>query len=140
MTAVNSVKFVNSERSIGESLYSLGAYFSSQRQDDRWAQWFTNPVGATAGYPGEPAGTRDDADGRGNTWARKTYDFTHLGGDYEDPLPLEGGGDQKSVCAACQTSAVIVLSDGQPDNDNTRAQSWPAMRAALGLQRPPLDQ
>jgi type IV pilus assembly protein PilY1 len=119
VAAVNRVRFTNSERSIGESLYSLGAYFSSQRQDNRWAGWFTNPLGATAGYPGGPDGTRDDADGRGLTWARKTHDFTHLAGDYVYPLPLEGGGDQKSVCAACQASAVIVLSDGRPDNDNT---------------------
>ncbi|QSQ20085.1 hypothetical protein JY651_33080 [Pyxidicoccus parkwayensis] len=119
MSAVNAVEFTNSERSIGESLYSLGAYFSSQRQDNIWANWFTNPIGATAGYPGGPDGTRDDADGRGKSWAQKTYDFTHLGGDYVDPLPLEGPGDQKSVCAACQSNAVIVLSDGRPDNDNT---------------------
>ncbi|HZI14855.1 MAG TPA: hypothetical protein VE153_31085 [Myxococcus sp.] len=119
VTAVNGVKFMNSERSIGESLYSLGAYFSSQRGENTWAEWFTNPIGATAGYPGGPGGTRDDADGRGNSWAHNRFDFTHLGGTYVDPLPLEGSDDNKSVCAACQTSAVIVLSDGQPDNDNT---------------------
>lgn len=119
VTAVNAVEFVNSERSIGESLYSLGAYFSSQKQDNVWANWFTNPIGATAGYPGGPDGTRDDADGRGKSWAQKQFDFTHLGGTYVDPLPLEEGGEQKSVCAACQANAVIVLSDGRPDNDNT---------------------
>ncbi|NMO22820.1 hypothetical protein HPC49_43140 [Pyxidicoccus fallax] len=119
VTAVNKVEFVNSERSIGESLYSLGAYFSSQRRDNVWGRWFTNPLGATAGYPGGPDGTRDDADGRGLTWARKEHDFTHLAGDYADPLPLEGGGEDRSVCVACQASAVIVLSDGRPDNDNT---------------------
>lgn len=117
--AVNSVKFVNSERSIGESLYSLGAYFSSQRQDDVWARWFTNDLGSSAGYPGGPDGTRGDRDGRGDNWAHKTYDFTHLGGNYEDPLPLEGTGEDRSVCAACQSNAVIVLTDGRPDNDNT---------------------
>jgi type IV pilus assembly protein PilY1 len=117
--AVNTVEFINSERSLGESLYSLGAYFSSQRQDNIWANWFTNPLGATEGYPGEPNGTRGDRDGAGKTWARKEFDFTHLGGDYADPLPLEGPGDQKSVCAACQANAVIIISDGRPDNDNT---------------------
>jgi len=119
VAAVNAVEFINKERSIGESLYSLGAYFSSQRQDDVWGRWFTNPLGSPAGYPGGPGGTRDDADGRGSTWAHQPHDFTHLAGGYADPLPLEGPGDQKSVCAACQASAVIVLSDGRPDNDNT---------------------
>lgn len=119
VAAVNQVEFINSERSIGESLYSLGAYFSSQRRDDVWRRWFTNPLGSTAGYPGGPGGTRDDADGRGLTWARKTHDFTHLDGDYVYPLPLEGTGEDRSVCAGCQASAVIVLSDGRPDNDNT---------------------
>ncbi|MBZ4415135.1 PilC/PilY family type IV pilus protein [Myxococcus sp. RHSTA-1-4] len=119
VTAVNQVEFINSERSIGESLYSLGAYFSSQQRDNVWAGWFTNPLGSTEGYPGGPDGTRDDADGRGNAWARKEHDFTHLSGGYEYPLPLEGGGEDRSVCVACQASAVIVLSDGRPDNDNT---------------------
>ena len=40
---------------------------------------------------------------------------------------------------AVESTRQWFMPPGQPDDDNTRKQSWRAMRAALGLERPPLD-
>jgi hypothetical protein len=40
---------------------------------------------------------------------------------------------------AVESARQWFIPAGQPDNDDTRIQSWIAMRAALDLKRPPLD-
>lgn len=99
---INQVAFTNPERSIGEALFGLGAYFSSERQDGKWANWFTLPLSpaAPANYPGS-AGWNDGA----AMWTNGLF--------------LESGGQDLSICWACQASAVIVLSDGAPEADNS---------------------
>jgi type IV pilus assembly protein PilY1 len=112
MKSINTVKFDNQERSIGEALFSLGAYYSSEKVNNRWSSWFANPIGAPRGYPGAPNGSYRTPLGVEFPWARGNNDFT-------SGAPLEAGGEQKSVCFSCQASSVIVLSDGTPEKDNS---------------------
>ncbi len=51
-SAVNRVEFRNNERSIGEALFGLGGYFSSQMVDNRWTNWFQQPINPGWGWPG----------------------------------------------------------------------------------------
>jgi type IV pilus assembly protein PilY1 len=115
--AINSISFRNDERSIGEALFGLGGYFSSQKVDGRWAHWFTNPISPGWGWPGCcNGGTVDDAlTGKdGAPWGSQSPDEW-----LKDTQPWEGGGQERSVCSACQASSIIVLADGAPRYDNT---------------------
>ncbi|MDP3154762.1 MAG: PilC/PilY family type IV pilus protein [Archangium sp.] len=98
---INQVEFTNNERSIGEALFGIGAYFSTQTQ---WNTWFTNSFSVPTNYPGSSGWT----DGV-NMW---------LSG-----MTFESGGQQLSVCWPCQQTAVVVLTDGAPFADNSVPQS-----------------
>ncbi|MFY0582857.1 hypothetical protein ACN28S_58965 [Cystobacter fuscus] len=52
-SAVNNTVFRHNERSLGETLFSLGGYFSSQTWDGRWGSWFAqSAIGNTNwGWP-----------------------------------------------------------------------------------------
>ncbi len=117
LKAINSISFRNDERSIGEALFGLGGYFSSQKVDGRWAKWFTNPISPGWGWPGCcNGGTYDEplTGKAGAPWGSQTPDEW-----LKDTQPWEGGGEDRSVCVACQNSSVIVLTDGAPRYDNT---------------------
>jgi type IV pilus assembly protein PilY1 len=114
--AINTLSFRNPERSIGEALFGLGGYYSSQQVDGRWVSWFRNPINPGWGWPGGWNGGTDRdpitlMDGAG--WGQ-AHDEWHKPGQ-----PWEGSGDQKSMCFGCQASSVIVLTDGAPRFDNT---------------------
>ncbi|PTL76387.1 PilC/PilY family type IV pilus protein [Vitiosangium sp. GDMCC 1.1324] len=115
--AINSISFRNDERSIGEALFGLGGYFSSQKVDGRWSNWFTNPINPGWGWPGCcNGGTVDDVlTGKdGKPWGAQSPDEW-----LKDTQPWEGGGEDRSVCFACQASSIIVLTDGSPRYDNS---------------------
>ncbi len=117
LKAVNAMDFRNNERSIGEALFGLGGYFSSQRVDGRWAKWFTNPLNPGWGWPGCcNGGTYDDplTGMDGKPWGAQTPDEW-----LKDNQPWEGLGEERSVCFACQVNSVIVLTDGAPRFDNS---------------------
>jgi type IV pilus assembly protein PilY1 len=116
LTAVNQVLFRNNERSIGEALFGLGGYFSSQKVDNRWGNWFVQPLNPGWGWPGaNNGGTTDNPYtlAPGNTWAHQQDEWTKWA------QPWEGTGFDKSVCREAQTSAVVVLSGGEPRYDNS---------------------
>ncbi|HZH14469.1 MAG TPA: hypothetical protein VE057_08940 [Archangium sp.] len=129
MRAVNRVQFRNNERSIGEALFGLGGYFSSQVADNRWGSWFQQPL--NPGYFGWPGccngGTTDDPyTGKpGAFWGVDSREW--LKPPYTDPVtgnvlpgqPWEGTGYDRSVCNDSQSNAVIVVSGGTPRSDNT---------------------
>ncbi|HYO55897.1 hypothetical protein [Archangium sp.] len=134
MKAVNSTQFRNYERSTGEALFGLGGYFSSQKQDNKWKNWFDQPL--SPGYFGWPGccngGTYDNADtGQEGIYYGVTADEWLKAPKWgTDPLtgnpwylpgqPFENGdSNRRSVCFSDQTSAVIVLTDGAPRYDNT---------------------
>ncbi len=130
MKAVNRIEFRNYERSIGEALFGLGGYFSSQRKDKQWEKWFAQPINpGYFGWPGcclWPGGTYDNADTgqdgdfyavSSDEWLKepKTVGTTFLPGQ-----PFEGWEqEERSVCFGCQVSSVIVLTDGTPKYDNS---------------------
>ena len=131
MQAVNDVNFRNNERSLGEALFSLGGYFSSQKADNRWQTWFQQPI--NPGYFGWPGGwnggTSDDVytgrDGTfwgmdANEWLKQPYTDT-VTGRYLPGQPWEetSPGGRRSVCSASQANAVIVVTGGTPYSDNT---------------------
>ncbi|HSP81693.1 MAG TPA: hypothetical protein VLQ93_24450, partial [Myxococcaceae bacterium] len=114
--AVNSIHFNNNERSIGEALFGIGGYFSSQLVDGRWASWFQQPLDPGWGWPGGySGGTIDNAfTGQpGDTWG---YDIAEW---LKWSQYWEGSGYERSVCFSCQVNSVIVLTDGAPKYDNT---------------------
>ncbi|HEX5746380.1 MAG TPA: hypothetical protein VFZ09_09050 [Archangium sp.] len=127
--AVNEVRFRNNERSIGEALFGLGGYFSSQVADNRWGSWFQQPL--NPGYFGWPGccngGTYDDPyTGKpGAFWAVDAKEW--LKTPYTDPYtgkylpgqPWEGTGSDRSVCNASQSNNIIVVSAGAPRFDNS---------------------
>ncbi|MFY0569084.1 hypothetical protein ACN28E_35400 [Archangium lansingense] len=127
--AVNQVVFRNDERSIGEALFGLGGYFSSQVVDQRWQSWFQQPI--SPGYFGWPGccngGTFDDPyTGRvGAFWGVDAQEwlkppFTNpVSGVYLPGQPWEGSGYDKSVCNDSQSNAIIVVTGGTPRSDNT---------------------
>ncbi|HYO51202.1 hypothetical protein [Archangium sp.] len=129
MQAVNRVRFVNPERSIGEALFGLGGYFSSQKADNQWENWFKQPLSPGWGWPGCcNGGTYDDPyTGReGLYWGvtadewvkRPTTDPTT--GVYLPGQPWEDvASGRRSVCFGTQRNGVIVVSDGSPRSDNT---------------------
>ncbi|WP_146210191.1 hypothetical protein [Vitiosangium sp. GDMCC 1.1324] len=129
MQSVNTAVFRNNERSLGEALFGLGGYFSSQRQDNLWTNWFKQPL--NPGYFGWPGccngGTYDNpyTGQTGATYAAGSDEWLKLG--FTDPStgtlrpgqPWEGYGLDKSVCFNTQTSAVIALTAGRPYYDNS---------------------
>ncbi|EPX59955.1 hypothetical protein D187_002699 [Cystobacter fuscus DSM 2262] len=128
--AVNDTLFRNNERSTGEALFGLGGYFSSQGVDGRWNSWFAQPIGNTNwGWPGQPSGGTYDNPYGGNQvgagYGKSTDEWLKY--PYVDPatglvLPgqrWESGGDHRSICFAEQSSAVIVVTGGEPRYDNS---------------------
>jgi hypothetical protein len=125
--AVNRVQFRNSERSLGEALFGLGGYFSSQRADNRWGTWFQQPI--SPGYFGWPGccngGTYDDPNtgNSGAFWGVVSDEW--LKPPVSSPYgflpgqPWEDGGADRSVCFSSQGNAVIVVTGGRPRYDNT---------------------
>ncbi len=115
--AVNMVAFRNNERSIGEALFGLGGYFSSQLVDGRWLSWFQQPLNPGWGWPGCcNGGTVDNPTNPGqpgNTWGSQWDEWTKWS------MPWEGNGYERSVCFSCQVNSVIVLTDGAPKFDNS---------------------
>ncbi|WP_146210091.1 hypothetical protein [Vitiosangium sp. GDMCC 1.1324] len=127
-SAVNQVLFRNNERSIGEALFGLGGYFSSQVVDNKWANWFNQPLNPGWGWPGAyNGGTSDNpyTGQQGSTWGMDSQEW--LKQPYTDPStgevrpgqPWEGTGFDKSVCSDSQTNAVVVVTAGKPRYDNT---------------------
>ncbi|WNG44400.1 hypothetical protein F0U60_09970 [Archangium minus] len=136
MQAVNKTEFRNNERSIGEALFGLGGYFSSQISDKKWENWFKQPL--SPGYFGWPGccngGTYDNpytgqpgatyAAGA-DEWVKAPYNdpatgYRRPGQPWEiDPLNELPSPDKRSVCFGCQVSSVIVLTDGAPKYDNS---------------------
>jgi type IV pilus assembly protein PilY1 len=128
--AVNEVNFRNNERSIGEALFSLGGYFSSQKADYRWTMWFQQPINPGWGWPGGLNGGTTDSPYTaqpGNTWGfgsnewLKTPFMDTSTGKYYPGQPWEdtSPGGRRSVCSESQASAVIVVTGGTPRYDNT---------------------
>jgi len=128
--AVNKVVFRNNERSIGEALFALGGYFSSQKSDNKWENWFKQPLNpGDFGWPGCcNGGTYDDPyTGKpGAFWGVDSAEwvkppYTHpVTGKYLPGQPWENQvSGHKSVCFGCQVSSVIVLTDGAPKYDNS---------------------
>ncbi|OJT20483.1 hypothetical protein BO221_31260 [Archangium sp. Cb G35] len=127
--AVNEMLFRNNERSIGEALFGLGGYFSSQMADNRWGSWFQQPVNpGDFGWPGCcNGGTYDDpyTGKQGDYWGVAMDEW--LKPHYSDPVsgkvlpgqPWEGTGYDKSVCNASQSNNIIVVSAGAPRSDNS---------------------
>ncbi len=116
--AVNKVHFGHNERSIGESLFGIGGYFSSQLVDNRWRTWFLNPISPPYGWPGGPSGgtvtNPYNSAQPGTPWANSADEWLKV------EQPWEGTGQyDKSVCFSCQVNSVIVLTDGEPKFDNS---------------------
>ncbi|OJH42137.1 hypothetical protein [Cystobacter ferrugineus] len=139
---VNTAKFRHNERAIGEALFGLGGYFSSQGVDQRWTKWFDQTlIGNNTpkysegwnGWPGQPNGGIFDnpiwpkqsggAYGEsGDEWLKQQYTYTDPATGNLITLPgqrFEQGGSNKAVCFPCQVSSVIVLTDGTPKYDNS---------------------
>ncbi len=116
LKSINKVSFNHYERSIGEALFGLGGYFSSQSVDKRWERWFTNPLSPGFGWPGGWNGGTDKdpiTQMEGNSWGYDNVEWHKWG------QPWETGGQERSVCFACQANSVIVLTDGAPKFDNS---------------------
>ena len=131
-SAVNQVRFGNYERSAGEALFSLGGYFSSQRQDTRWEQWFTNTSFPGDYWPGLGSMTLDNPDTgqSGMGYASRVPDEWLKGpqatpsGQWRYGQPWEESSNNsrlsyRSVCEANQVSAVILVTNGAPRSDNS---------------------
>ncbi|WP_375766217.1 hypothetical protein NR798_31565 [Archangium gephyra] len=126
--AVNAVRFRNPERSLGEALFGLGGYFSSQVVDNRWGSWFPQPISPGWGWPGCcNGGTFDNpyTGEQGMYWGVASDEWLKPGftdpwsGAYFPGQPWEGTGADKSVCNASQVNAVIAVTSGTPRSDNT---------------------
>ncbi|HZH77236.1 MAG TPA: hypothetical protein VEY88_14495 [Archangium sp.] len=115
--AVNQVMFNNNERSIGEALFGLGGYYSSQLIDGRWLSWFQQPLNPGWGWPGGwNGGTIDNPTVPGQTGATWGYQIDEW---TKWSQPWEGSGFNRSVCFSCQVNSAIVLTDGAPKYDNS---------------------
>ncbi|HYO51203.1 hypothetical protein [Archangium sp.] len=127
--AVNQVRFRNPERSTGEALFSLGGYLSSQKTDNRWENWFKQPLNPGWGWPGGwNGGTYDDpyTGTSGASWGMTVDEWFEqpymdpATGQYWPGQPWEDvTNERRSVCFATQRSAVIVVTGGTPRSDNT---------------------
>jgi type IV pilus assembly protein PilY1 len=116
LKSINRVSFNHYERSIGEALFGLGGYYSSQAADQRWTKWFTNPISPGFGWPGGWNGGTDQDPitlMEGNSWGYDSVEWHKPGQSWE------AGGQQRSVCFSCQANSVIVLTDGAPKFDNS---------------------
>ncbi|OJT24363.1 hypothetical protein BO221_14445 [Archangium sp. Cb G35] len=127
--AVNNVRFNNYERSIGEALFGLGGYFSSQTIDNKWQNWFKQPINpGSFGWPGCCNGGTYDSPYTGASglywgvdyveWLKTPY-YNPSTGAYLPGQPWEEPGVSRSVCFNAQANAVIVVSGGTPYSDNT---------------------
>jgi len=119
MRAVDNVEFSDFERSIGEALFGLGGYFSSQKVDGKWLGWFQQPLDPGWGWPGCcNGGTYNDPymPHNGLQWGVQIDEWTKAAQPWEDTDPVT---DRKSMCSECQVSSVIVLTDGVPIYDNS---------------------
>jgi type IV pilus assembly protein PilY1 len=117
MRAVNKVVFRNTDRSTGEALFGLGGYFSSQVVDNKWQSWFMQPLNPGWGWPGGyNGGTVNNpyTGQRGSDWGYHSEEWLKWSQPWETLSD-----DRKSVCAASQSNAVIVLTDGSPRYDNS---------------------
>ncbi|OJT23141.1 hypothetical protein BO221_19910 [Archangium sp. Cb G35] len=128
--AVNRTQFRNPERSTGEALFGLGGYFSSQRVDDKWSNWFQQPI--NPGYFGWPGccngGTYDDPyTGKpGAPWAARSDEWLQppsvnpYTGWWLPGQPWEGQEpNQKSICSYSQVNAIILVTGGTPSQENS---------------------
>ncbi|MGI5862068.1 MAG: hypothetical protein ACOX6T_08415 [Myxococcales bacterium] len=104
-TNLNLVQFTGSERSFGEALTAVGGYFANK---GLWTEWFaTDKVPKHNGYP----------NGRG--WSGGAAEWISPSGTLDGVGQPWERDDNKSFCWACQSSAVIIVSDGTPYADNT---------------------
>ncbi|WP_434385658.1 hypothetical protein [Melittangium boletus] len=124
-TTLNELRFGNDSRPLGEALFGLGGYFSSQRADNQWADWFSQPlVPGALGWPGCCDGGTPprDSSGAAVPWGAATDEWLpphrYVNGEFVWGQPWERL-DSGSICAANQPNAVIVVTAGVPFNDNT---------------------
>ena len=127
-TAVNQTKFRTPERPIGEALFGLGGYMSSQRKDNLWSNWFKQPLNPGAfGWPGCcNGGTYDNPDTiqEGLFWGMASDEWLKepkvVGTMYLPGQPWESTNhNERLMCSSTQASSVVVLTDGRPYKDNT---------------------
>jgi type IV pilus assembly protein PilY1 len=85
---------------LAESLFNIGQYFSDTRGRAGWT---------TSGATGP---VYDYMFGTG--WTRAAFQETAPG---TAAASWVGGGDQSSVCFACQQSSTIIVTDGEPTED-----------------------
>ncbi|PTL82257.1 hypothetical protein [Vitiosangium sp. GDMCC 1.1324] len=157
MSAVNKALFRHNERAIGEALFGLGGYFSSQISDNKWENWFKQPL--NPGYFGWPGccngGTYDNpyTGQTGATYAAGSDEWVKKGfvdpstGEWRpgqpweiDPLNELPDVNKRSVCFGCQVSSVIVLTDGAPKYDNSvPITKMMELLVAKGARHPPPD-
>ncbi|PTL79976.1 VWA domain-containing protein [Vitiosangium sp. GDMCC 1.1324] len=130
MKAVNNMQYRNNERSIGEALFGLGGYYSSQQMDGKWEKWFKQPL--SPGYFGWPGccngGTYDDPyTGKvglywgmaPDEWLKQPRSDPSTGAYLPGQPWEEPWAQRRSTCFRFQTNAVIVVSGGTPRSDNT---------------------
>ena len=126
--AVNNTQFRHNERAIGEALFGLGGYFSSQRKDQIWENWFKQPLNpGSFGWPGCCNGGTYDNPYTGqegifygvasDEWLKepKTVAGVFLPGQPFEPWDP----NERLVCSECQVNSVIVVTDGAPKYDNS---------------------
>ncbi|WNG41094.1 hypothetical protein F0U61_50885 [Archangium violaceum] len=122
--AVNQVQFRNHDRNVGEALFGLGGYFSSQVQDNQWGNWFGQPIDPGWGWPGCcDGGTYDNPyTGQfGATWAAAPDEWLkapYVDADRGISLPGQpwepSESENKSICFDNQRTAVLVVAGGTP--------------------------
>lgn len=114
-TGINTLAFTGTERQIGEALFGIGAYFS--RKSD-WKTWFDN-IPTVSGFPGASGWNNG-----GQMWTE--------GGTM--PIIWDQG---EATCSECQSTMVIVLTDGTPDQDNSvPVTKFSAMLVDAGVKLP----
>ncbi|WP_157775182.1 hypothetical protein [Melittangium boletus] len=126
--AVNQANFRAPERPIGEALFGLGGYMSSEIKDSLWTNWFKQPLNPGAfGWPGCCNGGTYDNPYTGNQglfWGVVSDEWVKgpksVAGVYLPGQPWESWDpNERLMCSSTQASSVIVLTDGRPYNDNT---------------------
>ncbi len=131
MSAVNRVLYRNKEHSVGEALFGLGGYFSSQRADWQWEYWFRQPINpGYFGWPGCCSGGTYDSPYTGQQglyWGVATDEWLKpprtesASGVFLPGQPFEDfdPAGYRSVCSPTQANAVIVVTNATPRSDNT---------------------
>ena len=127
-TAVNNTRFRHNERPIGEALFGLGGYFSSQRVDKKWENWFKQPLNPGAfGWPGCCNGGTTDNPYTGqeglffavssDEWVKEPrfINGVYLPGQPWEPFDYK----DRLFCSADQSTSVVVVTGGRPFNDNS---------------------